>query len=303
MQARCPHCQEVFATPTSGVQTCPRCGRQLNVPDLGIPARGPLDPYAAPPPAAPPAPGREPTPWENRSSVGLVAGFLQTFKRATFLPGKFWPSVRPEGSLLDALLWAWLVVAIGSVLHFPFALSQYPSLLSSMDQMIESARTLGSGSQVAVLIQLRDSLARLGPVGTALAQTVPTAIFYPLTVLIQGALLHLCCVLLGCSKNGFNATLRVLCYASGPLLFLGIPVLNLFAGLWAGVLVVWGLRHLQETNEVRAMFAVASPMVILCCCLFCAIGAMVGPMAKKAAEGAPTPEVIELGSPLPGAPR
>src|SRR5437867_4209924 len=113
MQARCPHCKRVFATEQPGIQPCPECGKQINVPgppsaEAGFTAPGSGDQSprcarhvdrSAPSTSArcgnfmcdecslsgqsPTCPAcrelagssaREPTPWERRAEIGIVQG-------------------------------------------------------------------------------------------------------------------------------------------------------------------------------------------------------------------------------------
>jgi|GEM_PF-310683 len=53
MQARCPHCSAVFESNRSGLQFCPHCGQQIQVPEPG-PGERPASPASAPPSGAEP---------------------------------------------------------------------------------------------------------------------------------------------------------------------------------------------------------------------------------------------------------
>lgn len=61
MRARCPHCSNVFNTDRGGIQFCPSCGQQVNVPAPGGESPSVEGPPAAgqagPPPPPPPPPG------------------------------------------------------------------------------------------------------------------------------------------------------------------------------------------------------------------------------------------------------
>jgi hypothetical protein len=96
MDARCPRCSTVFTTDRSGIQFCPNCGQQVDVPDPH--ARPTPDSWGQPPGGGgsgggggfgagrftgepPPGGGafpgqRELTPWERRKEIGVVHGFM-----------------------------------------------------------------------------------------------------------------------------------------------------------------------------------------------------------------------------------
>jgi hypothetical protein len=96
MQARCPRCASVFNTDRSGLQFCPNCGQQVDVPSFpGAPTEGgagwggPSGP-GGPGSQGPGAALREDTPWERRATVGWVKGLFETWKRTVLTPQAFW---------------------------------------------------------------------------------------------------------------------------------------------------------------------------------------------------------------------
>ena len=111
MQARCPHCSNVFATERSGQQFCPSCGQQVNVPDPVGAAPG-SPPPDAPPGAPPEPPGQQPTPWERRKELGAFKGFFETWKSIITEPEQFWTRLMPQRGLSDALFFSWICNAV-----------------------------------------------------------------------------------------------------------------------------------------------------------------------------------------------
>src|SRR5215470_2416685 len=111
MEARCPRCSTVFTTDRSGIQFCPNCGQQVDVPEPAARPPG-QDPWSQPPggtggaagggagggfgAGAYPGGGRELTPWERRKELGVFQGFFETWKRSVFSPQAFFPTVRPD---------------------------------------------------------------------------------------------------------------------------------------------------------------------------------------------------------------
>jgi len=265
MQARCPHCSNVFNTERAGIQFCPNCGQQINVPD---PAGGPPPP---PPPGAPGAPGapgpgplnRGPVPWEERAQRGLFGAFFENWKMVFMQPEQFWSRMRPDGSLGDALFFGWICYAITGILNIPIQLvsaainrGQMDEIMSRLKDLPPEARKL---AQQYVTILLGG-----GAVGAVIGQII----LYPVLLIVASAVLHLCCLITGASKNGFNATARVVGYSYAPYILGWIPCCGgLIALIYTIVLQAWGIARAQDTTTGRAVMAVLLPIIAFCCCL------------------------------------
>lgn len=270
MDARCPRCSTVFTTDRSGIQFCPNCGQQVDVPEppqaSGAgwgqspgPGPGGGGGFGAgrftgePPPGGGPLPGhRELTPWERRKELGLVQGFFETWKRSMFSPQQFFPTVRPDVPWSEALFYAWIIHGITVVLGLPFiGLGLFrPSLPSNFG---------GDTAQMETMMR-----AMSGGVGVAWA--LGTLLLYPLVVLAVAGIVHLCAMLFG-AKNGYGATVRALCYAQGPNLFGIIPCVGFLAWIYGVVLDIFGISSLQETSTGKAAGIVLLPIVfVFCCC-------------------------------------
>jgi hypothetical protein len=261
MQARCPRCASIFTTDRSGLQFCPNCGQQVDVPPFpGSPAEGGAGWGGPSGPGGPGSTGpgpaiREDTPWERRATVGWVTGFFETWKQTLLTPQAFWASVKPNGSWTDALIYGWILSVLGTLIATPFRALDYnrtwlKPALAQLEGLPPQARAV-----------VRNALASSG------GYSFPwTLILYPLFLLIGVAILHLFCMLFGASKNGYFATLRVVAYAAATSLFVGIPYLGFLAFLYGVVLIILGISSVQETTIGRAAAAVLVPWVLLCCC-------------------------------------
>lgn len=199
---------------------------------------------------------REDTPWERRATLGWASGLFETWKQTIFGPQAFWASVKPNGSWTDALLYAWILFALGTLISAPFGAlglgrSGMQSLLDQMGDLPPNARTA-----------LRNAAGGIGGL-----QLGASLFLYPLGLIIYAAIQHLFCMLFGAAKNGFYATLRVVAYASATNIVGLIPCVGALAGLYGIVLVILGLSSVQETSLGRATGAVLLPVVLACCCL------------------------------------
>lgn len=280
MQVRCPHCQGIFSTERAGIQFCPNCGQQINVPGSAAPG-APETPAGAVPPTAGPGlggtpgqtgtpesmgpGGREPTPWERRAELGAFGGLWETWKKSMFSPEPFFSSVRPEGNWVDAMLYGWIVTAVGSLLSAPLSflsLRLNQADLSKLENLPPQAKQIFEAMQSAngrmVLIAL---------------SALPL-VFYPVILFVRAALVHLSCMIWGCAKNGYLATTRALGYTSSPSALAAltvIPCVGSVFGLayvvYQIVLDVFALGRIHDSTFGRSTGAVLTLYVVLCCCL------------------------------------
>ena len=272
MDARCPRCSSVFTTDRSGIQFCPNCGQQVDVPEPTQasggswgqspgPGPGAGGGFGAgrftgePPPGGGPIPGqRELTPWERRKELGVVQGFVETWKRSVLSPQAFFPTVRPDVPWTEALYFAWIIHGVTVLVGLPFiGLGLFrPSIPSNF----------GSGDTAQMETMMR---AMSGGMGVLWA--LGTLLLYPLVVLAIAGVVHLCAMIFGAAKNGYGATVRALCYAQGPALFGIIPCVGFLAWIYSVILDILGISSLQETSTGKAAGIVLLPiLVVFCCC-------------------------------------
>jgi hypothetical protein len=287
MDARCPRCSTVFTTDRSGIQFCPNCGQQVDVPEPTR-ASGPGG-WDRPPPGGggpgagrftgEPPPGgsggfpggRELTPWERRKELGFFPAFFETWKRSVLSPQSFFPTVRPDVPWSEALFYAWIIHGIDVVLAAPlvglgFFRSSLPSGFGSDPQAEQVMRAFSGGFGIGSL--------------------VVSLLVYPLIVLAASGVIHLVAMLFGAARNGYGGTVRAVCYASGPNILSFVPCFGVLAGIYTLVLTIFGISSLQETSMGKAAGIVLLPIVLVgCCCgflasaLIAAIAGMVGSMS------------------------
>ena len=272
MDARCPRCSTVFTTDRSGIQFCPNCGQQVDVPEpppglrrrLGsvsrprtrqeaagsAPAASPASPHRA---AAPSRGTASSPPGSGGRSSALVQGFFETWKRSMFSPQQFFPTVRPDVPWTEALFYAWIIHGFTVVLALPFVgLGLFrPGIPSNF------------GADTAQM----ENMMRAMSGGVGVAWALGTLLLYPLVVLATAGIVHLFAMLFGAAKNGYGATVRALCYAQGPNVFGIIPCLGFLAWIYSVVLDIFGISSLQETSTGKAAGIVLLPILfVFCCC-------------------------------------
>jgi len=265
MEARCPRCSNVFTTDRSGIQFCPHCGQQIDVPAppgggwgaAGGPGAGRFS--GEPPPGGTPGHlpgGKDLTPWERRRELGLVKGFFETWRLTITAPQTFFPTVRPDVPWTEALFWAWIIHAINVVLSLPLLALGMSSLM--LPQNLPSNPNIPP-EQMAAVMKIVGSAFGIGPL-------LGSLILYPLFAIIGAALMHLVAMIIGAGKNGWGATMRAFCYGSGPYVLSFIPCVGFLAFLYVQVLRVFGMMGIQETDGFKATMTVLLPWVLLCCC-------------------------------------
>ena len=136
-------------------------------------------------------------------------------------------------------------------------------------------------------MQSMDDVAGMGAmygftVGWGLLMVVLAPLFVIIGVFIAAAILHLMLLMLGGADNGFEATVRVVCYVQTAQLAGIVPFCGgIIALVWTVILYVIGFSTAHRTSQGKALVAVLLP-VVLCCVLSVIVTLMVGGLAALA---------------------
>lgn len=176
-------------------------------------------------------------PWE--SGEGFIGAFLRTTRDVLFSPTTFFRKYAAGEGYLSPLIygvitgllglgvsifWAWLFVAK----LFPF------------DRWMPHSY---SKALISFIIPLPFQLA--------------------LSILIGSAITHLCLIIVGGNKSGFNTTFRVLSYSFSGYLFGMIPFIGIpIGGMYFLILTVLGIREGHGISTGRAILAVFLPTLV-----------------------------------------
>ena len=208
---------------------------------------------SAPPPAvAPLAVAGAPAaatglPWENRQQIGLVKAWLDTVSLLIAKPSVAFTMMRPEGGLMDPLLFGLIGGCAGSIVSILFQglLQSIPGFAGRNDLF----STLGIGHWTFLIIY---------------------AVLSPLLVIIGlfigSAILHLCLMLVGGANRSFETTFRVVCFTGGAAnLFSMVPICGGFIALvYHIVLDCIGLSRAHPTTTGKALLAIFLPLIVCC---------------------------------------
>ena len=162
--------------------------------------------------------------------------FIETFKGMITSPGETIRSSR-SGTLGDSIIYFLLVVIIYSVLSTAIAL-----LIGPVNPM-----PLSPGGDIAA----------------ALGFIIALVIFGTISLLIAGAIIHICAKIVG-GKGDYTATVRAFSLSGTPMAAIGwIPFLGFLAPIWVFILMVMGIRDYHDISTIRAVIAVLLPAIVI----------------------------------------
>jgi len=119
----------------------------------------------------------------------------------------------------------------------------------------------------------------LGPgVSAALALALVAVVIAPATLHLTAALQTVVLILTVPDRAGVSETVQVIAYAAAPCVIAGAPVPAVRVGctLYAGALLVVGLREVHGTTTARATLAGAVPATLLFGTVFGGVDAAMG---------------------------
>ncbi len=88
-------------------------------------------------------------------------------------------------------------------------------------------------------------------------------IFGIIGIFIGGLIIHLGVLLVG-GKRGYQETVKSLIYGGTPSYLFGwIPVISIIGSIWALILIIFGIKELQEVSIGKAVIAVLIPIIII----------------------------------------
>lgn len=172
-----------------------------------------------------------------------VGSFVRTVRAVILNPIGFFRGMNRRGGLVNPLLFAVICAVIAGFLT---------GLVTAIVNLATGAQGAGGavGSFFSIVVVL--------PIGTALGLFIGAGIY------------HLLVMLLIRPNSGFEATFRVLAYASALLLLSWLspvpilgPLISLLVGLYSIFLYVVGVREAHGTNTVRAVLVVIIPTVVV----------------------------------------
>ncbi len=197
-------------------------------------------------------------PWERRAELGFVKAWFDTVTVLIPKPSEAFVMMRPEGGMLDPLLFGLIGGCAGSIVSILFqglfqSIPGFASRSNAFDMF-------GLGHWALLLIY---------------------AVLSPLLVIfglfLGSGILHICLMLVGGANRSFETSFRVVCFASGAAnLFSMIPMCGgIIAAVYNVVLECIGLSRAHQTTTGKAVLAIFLPMIV-CCGVCLLLGIVLG---------------------------
>ena len=185
-------------------------------------------------------------PWERRTELGFVKAWLDTVSLLITKPSDAFLMMRPEGGLLDPLLFGLIGGCAGSIVSILFqgVFQSIPGFASRNDFDM-----FGLGHWALILIW-----AALSPLLVIMG------------LFLGSGILHLCLMMVGGANRSFETTFRVACFTAGAAnLFSIIPFCGgLIAVVYHIVLECIGLSRAHQTTTGKALMAIFLPLIVCC---------------------------------------
>jgi hypothetical protein len=185
------------------------------------------------------------TPWEDMASLGFITAFFRTMKQVLFSPTAFFRNMPVSKGMGNPLLYGVIISFFATIVGL---LAQYAftGFMGSVSE-VEGAQGVNFFQTTFLLVY---------------------ALFLPIIIavvfFILSAIFHICLMIVGAGKRGFEATFRVVSYASSAQVFALVPFLGVFI-IFVYNLVLWtiGFRESHQTTTGRAFIAVLLPVILM----------------------------------------
>ncbi|HSB05078.1 MAG TPA: YIP1 family protein [Thermodesulfobacteriota bacterium] len=177
--------------------------------------------------------------WE--SGEGFIGAFFTTTKEVLFSPSQFFKKVAITEGYWAPLIYGVICGVIGGC-------------AAILWQWLFASKFLP--------MRILSTIPFFGIVLIIFLAGLPFAI--ALSLIVGTGITHLCLMIVGGNKRGFESTFRVLSYAYGGNLFGIIPFIgSSIGGIYTLVLTIIGVREVQGISTGRAVLAVLLPLIVL----------------------------------------
>jgi hypothetical protein len=178
------------------------------------------------------------TPWE--SGGGFIGAFLKTTQEVLFSPTKFFKKAAAGKGYWSPFIFAMISGIIGSGVGL---LWQWLFLSGIVPPQLLSVATYSVFLTFAII-------------------SIPFTI--ALSIIIGSGVTHLCLMIVGGNRRGFEATFRAISYSHSALLFHIVPIVGTFVGgIYLFILAILGVREGHEISTGKAVLAVLLPLIIV----------------------------------------
>lgn len=177
-------------------------------------------------------------PWEG--GEGFVQAFIRTTREALFSPTRFFRKVAAGEGYWSPLIYALIAGIIGAA-----GSTLWQWLIFSSFLPIDGLPFLPYSLFLLIL-----------------CITLPFGVAF--SIIAGSAVMHLCLMIVGGNKKGFQLTYRVLSYSYAGSLIGIIPIIGgTVGGIYTLILAVFGFREGHGISTGRAVVAVLLPLIVI----------------------------------------
>jgi hypothetical protein len=186
------------------------------------------------------------SPWE--SGGGFIGAYIRTTKEALFSPSRFFKKVSAGKGYWPPLIYG----IISGIIGFGASLVYQWLFFSTFIP-----------PQIHAFIPYNLFL---------ILSLIGIPFMSALSIFVGSAITHLCLMIVGGNRNGFEATFRAISYSFCAHLFDIVPFIGSFVGsIYMIVLVIFGVREGHGVSTGKATLAVLLPVLIIFILVFLAL--------------------------------
>jgi hypothetical protein len=177
------------------------------------------------------------TPWE--SGEGFIPAFFRTTQEVLFSPTKFFKKVAAGQGYWSPFIFAMIsgIIGCGAVL-----LWQWLFFSGMVPPQIRSITTYSLFLIFAIIL-------------------IPFWVAF--FIVIGSGVIHLCVMIVGGNRKGFEATFRAISYSQSALLFYIVPVIgSIVGGIYYLILIILGVREGHGISTGKAVLAALLPLIV-----------------------------------------
>jgi cytochrome c5 len=181
--------------------------------------------------------------WERRSELGVWKGLYETFKGVLFSPGKIFSTMTHKGGVKEPLAFGLLLGSLGAMFGF------FWEFLMVRESLISRWPSFFGQFNLGIIF---------------LIVMVLTPLFVIIGMYVVSGILHLCLLIMGGGRNGFEGTFRIVAFSQSTKILELVPFVGGFVGwVWHLIVLVIGLREMHETSYLRTIIAMILPIVFV----------------------------------------
>ena len=179
-------------------------------------------------------------PWERRDRFGFLNGLYLTLKDVLLVPGRFFHRMPSQVGVMQPLLFAVVLGAIGTFIAWLY------SLVSSSLQLALFGDFSHANSALYSFLLF-----------------IFSPVLMTVGVFIQAALIHAVLLMTGGNRLGFEATFRVSAYSEATTVLLMLPICGSWVAIiWSLVILIIGLYNIHEIDPWKAVLVVVAPLLL-----------------------------------------